>query len=498
MRYLITSQLTRKLCSASKERLESLTQKYMRRLLSPPRADSTAAWEKSRFWPGSTDWTGKDSGDRAEQVIVRLRELFFPMFERIMYELVFDEELPDELNRVICASAENVIEAIKGGSARDMKKRRALTCALEKLLIGDKAESCTSHAKRLGLDPRICAKEWALFLQGVFFTTAVVQLSEGAAHIGLGLAQKPDLVDELRGLIFKEAQHEGTEEHTATSKPPSSPRMDGRQESKGMGSDGVMRGRRKGATSKKLVEAIVTEAMRLWPLFGDAHRITSEDIKIPEGDDPKKSSPDAAIARTIAKGTVLIFNYPKFHAEGASKAYGADWDTFEPKRWVGRGINERQMNYIPFGVTGNRPCPGKRISLVILRAVVREMVELVDLYSPVDHTRSLPCGGLCIVRKRSHKGVVASQSGLLGRRPPIQGVPRSDRSSLLLLRSYIVLDNLSRSFWQLVNGAYMLWESKQLRLAQTYFKTHKPGDPAMSQQAHKPCPTNQLDAELRC
>ena len=144
---------------------------------------------------------------------VRLRSIFFPIFERVMFELVFEKELPEDLNRILCASAENVrnyssnvhsnvistrthcartqvIEALKGGVLRDMNKRNRLTVEIERLLI--------KNQKALQLDSRLSSKEWALFLQGVVFTTAVVQLSEGAAHIGIALAQHPDVMRDLR------------------------------------------------------------------------------------------------------------------------------------------------------------------------------------------------------------------------------------------------------------------------------------------------------------
>ena len=339
VRYEITSRLTRKICSVSKTKLRELSKKYVEPVLS------------------GQHLTSMDRERRGN--ILRLREVFFPIFERVMFELVFQKELPEELNRVLCASAENVIEALKGmlsshllthshshsiththnssgGVLRDMDKRNALTIEIERLLI--------KNQKTLQLDPRLPSKEWALFLQGVVFTTAVVQLSEGAAHIGVALAQNRHVLDQVRA-----------------------------------------------AKDKNLPYYIVDEVLRLWPLFGDAHRMAKNDISIP---DAKKGD-----IQTIKKGTVLIFNYPEFHA---SETKWDDLNTFNPSRWktISR---KRDLNYIPFGVANNRPCPGARLSRHLLASVVEEIASSCEISSVVTHTRSLPCGGIATLKPRGDR-----------------------------------------------------------------------------------------------
>jgi len=481
IRYKITSTFTRKICNVRKDKLERLASKYTRRLLlKKNQGGFLSSWEASRFWIGSTWKASSDAcasgGNEEEAAIVRLRDLFFPVFERILFEIVFDCELPDELNQVICDSAENVINAIKGGTPRDMTKRKALTQALERFLRDD------PNGRKLEIDPRICAKEWALFLQGVFFTTAVVQLSEGIAHIGVALAQNPKSMRRLRETLRRDAatvDDEGNDEE-------------------GKGASPVARSKisqkKMGLTSESFSTAIVTEALRLWPLFGDAHRITSDTIRVPRDLKKKEralSESEDDVVRVIPKGTVLIFNYPKFHADGARSSYGSNHADFEPMRWVskrtgGGGLTERNENIIPFGVAGNRPCPGKRISQILLRSVTREMVKHVDFYSPVEHTRSLPCGGLCVVKKRvksNQRSTVCSRSTLI---------------PTLLVHVYVSFDSLRRSFLQLVHGAAQLRESRKLKLAGTFFSHYPPSAKGMMDRAHKPCPTNQKDEALRC
>merc|ERR1712216_69380 len=113
------------------------------------------------------------------------------MFERMIFELVFPQsDFMDSETRVCTESAENVLDGIKGVAVRDMDKRRRLYKYLyDKLTEGGAASE---------LDEEISQEEWALFMQGVFFTTGVVQLSEGMAHIAMALAQHPHVVQKLR------------------------------------------------------------------------------------------------------------------------------------------------------------------------------------------------------------------------------------------------------------------------------------------------------------
>lgn len=350
IRYKITSNLTRKICAVSKSNLQNLAKKYVLPVLSEQNLKTI------------------DTERRHGGHFVRLRSIFFPIFERVMFELVFEKELPEDLNRILCASAENVIEALKGGVLRDMNKRNRLTVEIERLLI--------KNQKTLQLDSRLSSKEWALFLQGVVFTTAVVQLSEGAAHIGIALAQHPHVMSDLRS-----------------------------------------------SKEKNLPYYVVDEVLRLWPLFGDAHRMASEDIKIPNA---KKGE-----IEMIKKGTVLIFNYPDFHK---SETKFTNINTFDPMRW--KTLKKRDLNYIPFGVPNNRPCPGARISRHLLASVVEEFASNCEITSVVEHSRSLPCGGIATLKPRGEKTFLWTT---------------------LFMYAYVLVDTLSMSFWQLVCGVYMLY-----------------------------------------
>ena len=134
----------------------------------------------------------------------RLRNLFFPLFERMIFELLFEQELPDEFNKVITTSAENVLDGIKGVDSRKLYARRDLCDRLLQLLEQHRtkkdgtAEQQHVLPKGVALDCRISSEEWALFLQGVFFTTGVVQLAEGMTHVWMALAQHPAVLQKVR------------------------------------------------------------------------------------------------------------------------------------------------------------------------------------------------------------------------------------------------------------------------------------------------------------
>ena len=105
MRYNTVSGVTRKLCAVGEERLETIAAAHAEELLSSRRLDGEG-WEARRMWGGwSRGW-----------LVGRGRDLFFPLFQRMIFELVFGEAagvLPDDENAVCTASAENVLNSIK-------------------------------------------------------------------------------------------------------------------------------------------------------------------------------------------------------------------------------------------------------------------------------------------------------------------------------------------------------------------------------------------------
>lgn len=192
---------------------------------------------------------------------VRLRDLMMPVWAEFFYGLVFEEPCPAEARRLIVAHAEDVVNALKCTRLRHMRRRNRLTrYLLRRLAAGD-----VPHALPAGLTRR----QQAFYLQGTFFNTAVVQMSEAMAHLLLVLAQHPE-----------------TQRRVAAA-----------------------------PDDDRYLTHVMNETFRLYPLFGVAHRITTADLAL-DG------------LPVIPAGSVLAFSYPDYHATGYP-----DPERFDPARW---------------------------------------------------------------------------------------------------------------------------------------------------------------------
>jgi len=311
---------------------------------------------------------------------VRLRDLMMPVWADFYYELVFREPCPRAARELIVANANDVVTALKCCGLRHMKTRRRLT----QFLIRKLEAGGLQHE----LPERLSTAERALYLQGTFFNTAVVQTSEATAHLLLVLAQH----GEVQARVAADPDDAG------------------------------------------YLDRVLSEALRLHPLFGVAHRITSADISVDE-------------RVTIPAGSVLTFNYPAYHRAGFDEP-----DRFDPDRW--QRLSPHEANHVPFGVTGNRPCPARGKAPVTMKVVAREVLRRFTLYSSVAHTRSLPNRGSCLL---------VSRTGRLD--------PRLRRALLVWMRIRDRWEDVWRSLVQLVFGTYMLLDARRLRLCRRYFET---------------------------
>lgn len=308
--------------------------------------------------------------------LVRLRDLWMPVWADFYYEVVFGAPCPDEARRLIVANADDVVTALKCSSLRHLDRRDRLTAYLE----GRVREGAVVHP----LPEHLSVHEQALYLQGVFFNTAVVQMSEAMAHLLMVVAQHPWTQPGLR--------------------------------------DGSLD-----------ADDVINETLRLYPLFGIAHRITSAEI---EGS-----------GTTIAAGSVLCFDYPAFHRAGFDEP-----DRFDPSRWS--RLSMREANHIPFGVTANRPCPAKGLAPLTMRVALLETVRRFRLSSTAEHSRSLPNRGPCLLE------------------PLGPGLPGRRRTAVLgFVRVRDRWENVGRSVVQLVLGSYMVWDANRQRLCDRYFES---------------------------
>ncbi|MEU8422881.1 cytochrome P450 [Micromonospora sp. NPDC048835] len=297
---------------------------------------------------------------------VRLRDLMMPIWAEVSYELVFGAPCPRDVRDLIVANANDVVTALKGMGLRHMSRRLRLT---RYLLDRIDAGTCP-----VVLPSPFTAQETAWYLQGAFFNTAVVQMSEAMAHILLCAGAVTD-------------------------------------------------------TSDGSLDRLIDETLRVHPLFGIAHRITSGPIVVGQ--------------HVLPSGSVLLFNYLAYQRTGPA----AD-DEFDPDRWL--SVRRQDAHFIPYGVTANRACPARGSAPVQLRAATREVLRRFSVSSSAAHTRSLPSRGPAYLTPR----------GLAG----------PGRNRLALMRQRDRLFDVGRSVTQLVCGTWMVVDARRQKLCTRFFE----------------------------
>lgn len=202
-----------------------------------------------------------DNLDVGQAKLVRLRDLIMPAWAEFYYELVVGTPCPPVARDLIVGNANDVVTALKCCGLRHMDKRERLTNFLiRKLQAGE-----VPHALPSGLSIR----ERALYLQGTFFNTAVVQMSEAMVHLFMVIAQHP----EVQAKIIVKLEEDQYLDH------------------------------------------VIAETFRAYPLFGISHRIASADIPVTD-------------TVVIPKDSVLCFNHLDFHRAGFQNP-----ECFDPDRW---------------------------------------------------------------------------------------------------------------------------------------------------------------------
>jgi len=353
--------------------------RFSREVLALPRARIDALVD------ACFDRTATLQPDRAGG-LVRLRDVMMPFWASFYYEVVFGERCPDQARALIVGHADDVVTALKCCSLRHMARRRRLTkFLLAKLEAG---------GLPLAFPEGFSLQEQAYYLQGTFFNTAIVQMSEAMSHLVMVLAQHPDIQEKMAAA----------------------------------------------PDDRDLYDHAVDEALRLYPLFGIAHRITAEPIE--------------ANGSVIDKGSVVCFNYPAYHQQGYERP-----EQYEPDRWERCPV--KGANFMPFGVPGNRPCPAQGIALVSMKRLAQRLLLDYRFATSAEHTRSMPnrCPCLMVARRRA------------------TATRRRERLLLLWLRQRDRWESVYRSLAQLVFGVVMILDARRLRLCGNYFGTHRPGQP---------------------
>jgi hypothetical protein len=183
--------------------------------------------------------------------LVRLRDAMMPIWAELYYELVFEEPCPPEARDLIVGHADDVVSALKCVRPRNMRRRARLTKYLRRRLAD------VPHPLPQSLTP----EEQAYYLQGTFFNTAVVQMSEAMAHLLMIIAKSPDTQRRL-------AEHPDDDAY---------------------------------------LDRVIDDGLRRFPLFGIAHRIATADIEVAD--------------LTIPAGTVLCFSYPDFAEQSTADEF---------------------------------------------------------------------------------------------------------------------------------------------------------------------------------
>jgi hypothetical protein len=358
-RYNEIARTTRRILAIPKKRAEELTAQCVGRAL--------------------------DRLDDGSAKLVRLRDLMMPVWAEFYYELVFGERCPPAARALIVNNANDVVTALKCCGLRHMAKRSRLTRFLiAKLRAGD-----LPHP----LPERLSTEERALYLQGVFFNTAVVQMSEAMAHLMMALAK----YQEVQARLVNDLDDE------------------------------------------QYLDRVIAETLRLYPLFGISHRITTAEIVVDQ-------------RTTIPRGAVLCFNHQEYHRAGFDND-----ERFDPDRW--EQLDAREAPYIPFGVAANRPCPAQSMAPITMRVAARELLRRLAFYSSASHVRSIPNRGPCLL--------VPWASG---------SDPGRLRVRLQIMRFADRWEDVWRSLVQLVLGTFMVADARRLRLCARHFAAQGAAD----------------------
>lgn len=305
---------------------------------------------------------------------IRLRDTMIPIWANFFYELVFDEAPNKTELQLIVANATNFIQTIKCVELRNMKKRLAVV-ELVKTKIAE-GKFSKSFPADLSLDDK------AFYLRGIYLTSAITQLSEAVSHTLLCLADRPDYQEKIL------------------------------------------------AGDEEALEKVVMETLRLFPLFGIALRILSDDVTIDD-------------YTILKKDTAILFDYPAFHKMGYDDA-----TQFKPERWD--TCSRRDTNFIPFGVVGNHSCPAQGLATIAIPACVKVMITHFKFKTAGRHSRSQVLRAPCLMIKREH-------------------TCSHEKIFLWLLSLRNRTEMLITSIWQLFIEAITFIHAKRLRIATRYY-----------------------------
>jgi len=104
----------------------------------------------------------------------------------------------------------------------------------------------------------------------------------------------------------------------------------------------------------KIIQNILFETLRLYPVFPLLNRAALRDTKLPVGGGPNQDLPVF-----VPKGTSVVMSYYSLHRN--TSVFGQDVESFRPARW--ETCHPTQWEFMGFG-GGNRTCLGQQKVLV--------------------------------------------------------------------------------------------------------------------------------------
>jgi hypothetical protein len=196
---------------------------------------------------------------------IRLWDFIAPASARFLFELVFHERLPENRMHLFYDAATDVLQGIKGIVAPDMDRRLPLLAYLhERILIADGCREIFDE------DPELTPEIKAKHLQGVFFQTGIIQITECVCHTLVEISKNPQVAARML----------------------ESDALDG-----------------------QYADDVVAESLRLFPLFGVNRRLAAKDIEV---------SPSL----TIPAGVGVVVDFEAHQRTGHPRPR-----CFLPERW---------------------------------------------------------------------------------------------------------------------------------------------------------------------
>lgn len=104
----------------------------------------------------------------------------------------------------------------------------------------------------------------------------------------------------------------------------------------------------------ELVQNVLLETLRIYPVFPVLHRTALQDTQLPTGGGPKQDLPIF-----VPKGTIVLMGYYALHRDPS--VFGEDVEEFRPERW--QSIKPSAWEFMGFG-GGSRACLGQQKALV--------------------------------------------------------------------------------------------------------------------------------------